>query len=97
MTGVFDQVDPGYLSLRTIENPTVGGRTTIGGLTVQPTQGPNNDLPAGDPLIGSVGRVAGIDTEPVTPMFTETREAAQQDVIRFPWWLALIPLALAAF
>jgi hypothetical protein len=95
MVGVFDQVEPGLVSIRTIEDPVIGGRTTISGLTVQPSQGGSSDFPSGDPLVHTVGHLVG--TEPVTPMFTETREAAQQDVTRFPWWLALLPLALAMF
>jgi len=96
MVGVFDQVEPGMISVRTMDPPPPGGRITISGLLVQPSQAGDEDLPPGDPLILGASRAA--TTEPVNlPVHQETREAAQQDVPRFPWWLlaAIIALGLA--
>jgi hypothetical protein len=94
MVGVFDQVAPGQLSVRTVEPTTIGGRASLGGVRVQPVQPGDSDLPPGDPLTLGASRAAG--TEPAQlPIYQETREAAQQDVSRFPWWLLALIGVLA--
>ena len=93
MVGLFDQAAPGAVSVRTLEEPNTGGRINPAGLLVQPTQPPDDTVNAIDPLVRTANITARAEPAQI-PVTTETREAAQQEPMRLPWWV-IVPIILA--
>lgn len=93
MVGVFDQVTPGLLSVRTLEEPNTGGKVNAGGIMVGPTQPPDDTVGVIDPLVRTANITARAEPAQI-PVMRETREASQLEPMRLPWWI-IVPILLA--